>query len=85
MREVEHFKVVINGNKTIVERDFCYKDYKGEIKYITRTVESKNTDEDIYDERIGIVVAILKSLGFSRRIVGKISNVLLDEKLRFYK
>ena len=83
MKEKEHFKVVIENNETIVERDWSYINYKGELSNPTRTVKSKNTEGDIYDRRIGIIVAILKSLGFSRRIISKISNILLEENKRY--
>lgn len=80
--EIEHFKVTINDNETKVERDIVYKNWKDNLIYTTRTSKSKNTDGDTYNKKIGIVVAILKSLGFSRRIVGKISEILIEESKR---
>lgn len=79
---IEHFRVVIRNNETEAKRDRSYIDNKGDLKDATTTCRSINTHGDAYDKKIGIVVAILKSLGFSRRIVRKISNILLEENNR---
>jgi hypothetical protein len=77
--EIEFFKVTIADDNTIAERNRNYINYRGELRYAITKCCSKNTEGDIYNKKIGIVVALLKSLGFSRRIVGKVSDVLLEE------
>jgi hypothetical protein len=77
--EVENFEIAIQDNITTVKRNWDSISWKGELKHNTRIRKSKNTKDDIYDKRTGIVVAILKSLGFSRRVISKIANILLEE------
>jgi hypothetical protein len=79
MWKFEKFEIIIKDNNvTEVTRTGTTTDFKGNIKNFTIIRKSKNTKEDTYDKRIGIVVSILKSLGFSRRIIGKISDILLE-------
>jgi hypothetical protein len=82
IKEVQHFKVTIRGNETTVERDRSYIDYKNNLRCVTTTCKSKNTESDTYNKKIGIVVSVLKTMGFSRRIIGKIVNILLEEDKR---
>jgi len=82
LKEIEHYKITIRDNETIAERDRSYIDYKGILRYATTTCKSNNTEGDIYDKKIGTIVSILKTLGFSRRIIGKISDILLEENER---
>ena len=78
----ESFTLTINDNEIIAERKRDYIDYKDCLKHGTRICKSKNTKGDIYNRKIGIAVAILKTLGFSRRIVNKIADILLEEDKR---
>lgn len=82
IKEIQHFKVTIKGNETTVERDSNYIDFRNNLKCITTTCKSKNTEMDTYDKKIGVIVAILKTLGFSRRIIDKIVYILLEEAKR---
>lgn len=80
--EVENFKIEITDNITTVQRNCDFINWKGKLIHGTRICKSKNTEGDKYDKRIGIIVAVLKSLGFSRRIIGKIAEILLEENNR---
>lgn len=79
MREVQHFKVIIDDNEIKTERDWCYKNYQNQLKHITSTCGSKCSSGDIYDKKTGIVVSILKTLGYSRRFLNKIIILLAEE------
>jgi hypothetical protein len=81
----ENFKCEINTDTNVVKttREYDYIKWTGELKKGTRIRRSKNTSTDKFDKRIGIVVSILKTLGYSRRIVGKTSDLLLEENNRW--
>ena len=78
----ELFTITINDNEIIAKRNRDYIDHKDCLKHGTRICKSKNTKGDIYDRKIGIIVAILKTLGFSRKIINQIVNILLEENKR---
>lgn len=83
--EVEHFEITINENETIAKRERDYIGWKGDLKHGTTICKSRNTKEDIYNKRISMVVSILKTLRFNRRIVRKICDILLEEDKRINK
>jgi len=62
----EIFKIATKDNIIFVERNYNYINYKGELKHATIKRKSKNTEGDNYVRRIGIIIAVLKTLGFSR-------------------
>lgn len=73
--ETQLFTIEINNNETKVIRN--WNDVDSKLR--TNIKKSKNTSSDNYNKRIGIIVGILKTLGYSKRVINKIVNILVDE------
>lgn len=81
-RDVQHLKVeTVENGCTKVTRDWHYVSYKGETRSGTIVTTARATSTDKYSKRVGIIVAILKAFGYSKRVVNLVCDILLKEEI----